>query len=53
MTITKQDATKTINQSKSIVDILEINQLTSTALTLKFIADAIKNRYSIIVVETH
>lgn len=50
---TKQDAIKIINQAKGIVDVLEINKLTSTALTLKFIADAVKNNYTIVVIQTH
>lgn len=51
MTISKQDAQKTINQSKQIVDILEMNKLTNPSLAVKFVSDAIKNQYTIIVVE--
>lgn len=51
MTISKQDATKAINAAKSIVDILEMNALTNPSLAARYVADAIKNQYTIIVVE--
>jgi len=49
--MTKADAIKTINQAKSIVDCLEINKLTHPSLATKYVADAIKNQYTIIVVQ--
>ncbi len=51
MTISKSDAQKIITQSKQIVDILEMNKLTNPSLAAKYVADAIKNQHTIIVIE--
>lgn len=50
---TKQDAIKIINQAKSIVDCLELNKLTHPSLASQYVADAIKNQYTILIIETH
>ena len=47
----KSDAVKAISQSKSVVDILEMNKMTNPSLATKYVADAIKNQHTIIVLK--
>ena len=53
MSITKAETIKIINQAKSIIDVLEINKLTNPSLATKYVSDAIKNQYTIVVIKTH
>ena len=51
MTISKQDAAKIISQSRAIIDVLEMNKLTNPSLAARYVADAIRNQHTIIVVK--
>ena len=50
MSPTKYDVTKIVNQ-KTVVDVLEINKLTDSSLAVKFVNEAIRNKYTIIVLK--
>jgi hypothetical protein len=51
MTISRQDASKAVNQSKQVVEILEMNKLTDYAAAVRLVTEAIKNQHTIIVLK--
>ncbi len=47
----KSDATKALSNAKLVVDILQLNKLTNSSLAAKYIAEAMKNQQTIIIVK--